>query len=362
MQGMDYGLYGVYPVQMAPGQGRNVWEPFEIKQIRELKSAVMTFGPTAPYTIAMLENLASQPLTPGDWMQLAKACLPSGSYLDWRAWYAEFAIEQAEKNVSRGHARWNEDMLQGSGKYRDDQTQFPNEVYDQISNIGLRAWKQVNGAGAASLCLSKIVQGATEPFVDFVARMQDAGDKVFSDQEVAKPLIKQLIFEQCTTECKAALAPHKNKDLNAWIRICREIGGQMTAAKLAAAFVAATAQAKDASGPKRDRKPKGCFGCGEPGHIRRDCPHSVNTREGPIGVCERCRKGTHKAKDCRSVFDAQGNRISGRGIQEPKNGQRGPSLRTGPRPLDRTTQGGSPPQGLPLGQQAWTSVSPPDSY
>ncbi|XP_063089011.1 endogenous retrovirus group K member 5 Gag polyprotein-like isoform X1 [Cavia porcellus] len=106
MQGLDYGPYGVYPVQMAPGKGRNVWEPFEIKQIRELKSAVTTFGPTAPYTIAMLENLASQPLTPGDWMQLAKACLPSDSYLDWRAWYTEFSAEQAEKNAGRGNRGW----------------------------------------------------------------------------------------------------------------------------------------------------------------------------------------------------------------------------------------------------------------
>ncbi|XP_063103161.1 igE-binding protein-like [Cavia porcellus] len=101
--GIDSGPYGIFPVQVAMGQGRNVWEPFEIKQIRELKNAVTTFGPTAPYTIAMLENLSSGPLTPADWIQLAKACLPSGSYLDWRAWYAEFSAEQAEKNAGRGN-------------------------------------------------------------------------------------------------------------------------------------------------------------------------------------------------------------------------------------------------------------------
>ncbi|XP_063099427.1 igE-binding protein-like [Cavia porcellus] len=104
--GIDSGPYGIFPVQVAMGQGRNVWEPFEIKQIRELKNAVTTFGPTAPYTIAMLENLSSGPLTPADWIQLAKACLPSGSYLDWQAWYTEFSAEQAEKNAGRGNRGW----------------------------------------------------------------------------------------------------------------------------------------------------------------------------------------------------------------------------------------------------------------
>ncbi|XP_063083341.1 endogenous retrovirus group K member 113 Gag polyprotein-like [Cavia porcellus] len=104
--GIDSGPYGIFPVQVAVGQGRNAWEPFEIKQIRKLKNAVTTFGPTAPYTIAMLENLSSGPLTPADWIQLAKVCLPSGSYLDWRAWYTEFSAEQAEKNAGRGNGSW----------------------------------------------------------------------------------------------------------------------------------------------------------------------------------------------------------------------------------------------------------------
>ncbi|XP_063089931.1 endogenous retrovirus group K member 5 Gag polyprotein-like [Cavia porcellus] len=315
--GIDSGPYGIYPVQMAMAQGRNVWEPFEIKQIRELKNAVTTFGPTAPYTIAMLDNLSFGPLTPADWTQLAKACLPSGSYLDWRAWYAEFAAEQAERNANRGNRGWNRDMLMGEGQHADDQTQFPGAVYEQINTIGLPAWKQVSGAGTASLCLSKIVQGTTEPFVDFVARMQDAADKIFSDREVAQPLVRQLIFKQCTKECKAAIAPHKNKDLNAWIRICREIGGPLSNSGVAA-LLAAAVQQRGPRGPREEHKAKGCFSCGDPGHIKRNCPNNADAKprlknEGSYNVCGRCRKGPHKAEDCRSVYDAQGNRICGRG-------------------------------------------------
>ncbi|XP_063086191.1 endogenous retrovirus group K member 113 Gag polyprotein-like [Cavia porcellus] len=363
--GIDSGPYEIFPVQVAMGQGRNVWEPFEIKQIRELKNAVTTFGPTAPYTIAMLENLSSGPLTPADWIQLAKACLPSGSYLDWRAWYAEFSAEQAEKNANRGNRGWNKKMLMGEGRHADDQTQFPGAVYEQINAIGLRAWKQVSGAGTASLCLSKIIQGTTEPFVDFVARMQDAADKIFSDPGVAQPLVRQLIFEQCTKECKAAIAPHKNKDLNAWIRICREIGGPLSNSGVAA-LLAAAVQQRGPRGLEGECKAKGCFACGEPGHIKRHCPNNADARPRPRNeepyVCGRCKKGSHKAEECRSVFDAQGNRICGQDAREPKNGQRGPPSQTGPRPRDRTAQGGSLQQGPPLGQQVWTSVSPPDLY
>ncbi|XP_063101026.1 endogenous retrovirus group K member 113 Gag polyprotein-like [Cavia porcellus] len=127
--GMDSDPYEIFPVQVAMGQGRNVREPFEIKQIRELKNAVTTFGPTAPYTIAMLENLSSGPLTPADWIQLAKACLPSGGYLDWRAWYAESSAEQAERNANRGDRGWNKRMLVGEGRRADCQTRFPGALW-----------------------------------------------------------------------------------------------------------------------------------------------------------------------------------------------------------------------------------------
>lgn len=366
----EYEQCGLYPVLLAQGQGPNYWEPLEIKQIKELKNAVATFGPTAPYTITMLENLSAGGfLTPSDWTQLAKACLAPGAFLDWRAWYTEFAAEQAEKNAARGHRGQNEDMLMGKGQYAQDQTRFPPNVYEQIHNIGIRAWKQVNNTGVASQCLSKIVQGNTEPFVDFVARMQEAADRLFSDPSAAAPLIKQLIFEQCTKDCRAAIAPHKGKNIEAWIKICREIGGPLSNSGVAALLAAALQQ----TGPQKTNhpgKPRGCFQCGDPSHIRKNCPKTgqgefISKRQESdrrTGTCERCGKGSHKAKDCRSIFDAQGNRISGRETTEPKNGQRGPSLRTGPHSLDRTTQDGTPPQGPPPGQQAWTSVSPPDSY
>ena len=50
--------------------------------------------------------------------------------------------------------------------------------------------------------LTKIVQGPTEPFTDFVACLVEAGGHVFGNPDAAMPLLKQLIFEQCTKECR----------------------------------------------------------------------------------------------------------------------------------------------------------------
>nr|XP_013011193.1 endogenous retrovirus group K member 24 Gag polyprotein-like [Cavia porcellus] len=203
----EYEQCGFYPVHLAQGQGPNYWEPLEIKQIKELKTAVATFGPTAPYTITMLENLSAGGfLTPSDWTQLAKACLAPGAFLDWRAWYTEFAAEQAERNAARGHRGQNEDMLMGKGQYAQDQTRFPPGVYEQIHNIGIRAWKQ-------------------------------------------------LIFEQCTKDCRAAIAPHKGKDIEAWIKICREIGGPLSNSGVAALLAAALRQTRPQKANDPGREP-----------------------------------------------------------------------------------------------------------
>ncbi|KAL6063531.1 hypothetical protein STEG23_000296, partial [Scotinomys teguina] len=37
---------------------------------------------------------------------------------------------------------------------------------------------------------------------DFVARMVEAAGRIFGDPDVAMPLIKQLVYEQCTKECR----------------------------------------------------------------------------------------------------------------------------------------------------------------
>lgn len=67
--------------------------------------------------------------------------------------------------------------------------------------------------------------------------MFEAAGRIFEDLDAAMQLIKQLVYKQCTKECKAAITPYKNRGLEAWMKVCRAIGGPLTNAGLAAAVV-----------------------------------------------------------------------------------------------------------------------------
>jgi hypothetical protein len=241
-----------------------------------------------------------------DWQNLAHACLSPGQYLDWKAFFIEFAGEQAAQNAEAGQAAWDQDMLLGQGRIAAGQTNYPLQAYEQINKMCTKAWKALPNRGEVSGNLTKILQGPTEPFADFVARIVKAAGKIFGDPDTAMPLVKQLIFEQCTKECRQAIIPYKNRGLGVWMKVCRQLGGPLTNAGLAVAV------AKVSRG-KGGAKSTGCFRCGQPGHMKRQCPQQAGagSASGPCpGLCPKCKKGNHWANECRSVKDINGQPIS----------------------------------------------------
>jgi hypothetical protein len=127
---------------------------------------------------------------------------------------------------------WTFDLLTGQGAYTADQTNYHSGAYAQISSTAIKAWKALSRTGKATGQLTKIIQGPQESFSDFVARMTEAAGHIFGDSEQATPLVEQLIYEQATQECRAAIAPRKNKGLQDWLRVCRELGGTSHQCKL----------------------------------------------------------------------------------------------------------------------------------
>ena len=115
--------------------------------------------------------------------------------------------------------------------------------------------------------MTKIIQGPTEPFSDFVARLVEAAGKIFGDPDTAMPLVKQLAYEQRTKECRAAITSYKNRGLEYWMRACRELGDPLTNSRLAVAVLRLS---------KNGNNTGTCFRCGKTGHIRRNCPQGGN--------------------------------------------------------------------------------------
>ena len=227
-------------------------------------------------------------MTPTDWFNLAQACLPRGSNLEWRAQFGELAEQQAFHNAAAGNAEWNEEMLTAQGEYAQQQTHFPLQVYDQINNLTINAWKTLPEREGTGEALTKILQGPSEPFSDFLAWLLEAAERVLDNPEVAMPLIKQLAFEQCTRECCSAIVPVKQKGLKEWMKVCRDLGDPLTNAGLAAAILQLNRK-----GENRNSAVRGCFRCGKQGHLKHNCPEGQGAVQSspasaiaaPPGIC-----------------------------------------------------------------------------
>jgi hypothetical protein len=128
-------------------------------------------------------------MMPFDWQKLCKAVLSGGGYLTWKAAYIEHVVEQAAANAAAGlpNAAWNVDMLIGQGNFANNQTGYPIQVYEQINNCALRAWKMLSGTGDLGASLSKAIQGPNEKFADFLALLVETAGRVFPDVDAAIP-------------------------------------------------------------------------------------------------------------------------------------------------------------------------------
>ncbi|XP_032755597.1 endogenous retrovirus group K member 6 Gag polyprotein-like [Rattus rattus] len=306
------GQGAAYPVVEVPdpnnaGQSRRQHAPLSFKELKNLKEAVSSYGPLAPFTSAIFESYVASTLTPGDWQQLCRAVLSGGDFLLWRGEFQEQCTQLARLNAQAGFPQRDLEMLTGTGQYATlpAQIQYDPAVYAQISTAAVKAWKALPNKAAGEQ-LSKVVQGPSEPFQEFADRLLQLAGKLFGDIDTAMPLVKQLAYENSNKWCKEVIRSHKNKSLIDYIRLCKEIDGNYVMGQVMAAAMR-----------KGNGGTRACFRCGQPGHFKRVCPQ--NRKIGDSGLCPRCRKGHHWRSECRSKED-----VEGQPLNLPGNGRRGP--------------------------------------
>jgi hypothetical protein len=56
------------------------YQTLDFKLIKEFKTAVVQYGPSSPFTQALLDTVVESHLTPLDWKTLCKATLSGGDF------------------------------------------------------------------------------------------------------------------------------------------------------------------------------------------------------------------------------------------------------------------------------------------
>lgn len=164
-------------------------------------------------------------------------------------------------NAEAGFPQNNLDKLMGEGQYAglEAQIAYDPAIYAQIAAAAIKAWKTLPNKESREQ-LSKILQRSSEPYSEFIDHLLQVGSRIFGDVDSAMPVVKHLAFENANRFCQEVLRPHRDGDLNDFIRLCRDIDGTHVMGQVIVSAL------KEGQGRAR---PRNCFQCGRPGHLKK---------------------------------------------------------------------------------------------
>lgn len=294
------------------------WEPLPLKTLKELQSAVKTVGASAPYTLQVLDMVASLWLTPYDWHQTAKATLSPGDYILWRTEYEDRSKETIVNSMKkRGGIKPTMSMLLGTNEYATPQSQttIPKDILESITHNAVSAWRNIPPPGTKGGALAGIRQGMEESYQDFISRLEEAIYRMLPQSEGTEILLKQLAWENANTLCQDLIRPmRKTGTIQDYIKACVDASPAIVQGMAYAAAMKGqkfSAYVKRTYGGERGNKESSseptCYNCGKPGHLQKECRKGKGSdKKGAPGLCPRCRKGKHWRSECKSKFHRDG--------------------------------------------------------
>jgi hypothetical protein len=153
-----------------------------------LHLAVKNYGVNAPFTVLILEGLAGDSyLMPNEWSKVVQSVLTRGQYLTWKSEFVNRAETQAainRKNPLNEAYSWTSDKICGKGPFASDkELGLSPGVLAYTAQAAQAAWRAVPATGALTTPLTKIIQGSQDSYAQFVARLQEAAERILGPHE-----------------------------------------------------------------------------------------------------------------------------------------------------------------------------------
>lgn len=304
-------------------EGQNNWTASYIKVVfkilSQLRQLATQHGLGSPVVTRMLRLLAECEMTPFDIKQIARLLCSPKEYMMFQFTWQQNVEEQELRSL----AVPQQDPCFGAGVSQllgwppinnpQLQAHLNPLILAQARDLGIQALMEVGKMALVTPTQSyiKIKQGPEEPYKQFIERLKDAMEKQITDDVAKNLLILPLARSNANEDCKKAidLLPERNPSLDEMMDACAHVGTESYKMTVLADCLAAALRSCV------------CYGCGQLGHMKANCPHRYNSsgtrqkwRDAPVvGNCYRCGKPGHFAKQCKSKFHANGQPLGGQG-------------------------------------------------
>lgn len=274
----------------------------DLDSLGKYKKICTEYGPTAPYCLEFLKAWSENELwTPQDFHSVAKSCLSSSHYLQWKMGLSDEAkkviqsIHPTERNMSGVELTY--EMLVGEGRWADPHKQatLPAGILTIVREIALWAWGQIDADSEFIGSYARIFQGESEPYADFLSKLSDTIQKQVRGTEMQEQLIRLFAFENANETCQAILLPIKGKNTMEYLRACRDVGVPRHPPHVR------VTEAPSLRRPVRYNQEE-----------YDNSYRAPNPRRRTPGLCPKCNRGYHWARDCRSYANpGSRNRVRG---------------------------------------------------